>query len=114
MATPPSAVASRRFMLGVLAALPTLPALFAGTNALAQTAPLASWNDGPAKPTIFDFVKATTDRASANYVPLADHIATFDEDGTLWVEHPLYAQAIFALARPRARNGAAASRVEVA
>jgi haloacid dehalogenase-like hydrolase len=99
MTTPPSAVASRRFMLGVLAALPTLPALFGATTAQAQTAPLASWNDGPAKLAILDFVKATTDRASANYVPPADRIATFDQDGTLWVEHPLYTQAIFALDR---------------
>jgi hypothetical protein len=99
MATPPSAVASRRFMLGVLTALPTLPALFGATTAQAQTVLLASWNDGPAKQAILDFVKATTDRASANYVPPEDRIATFDQDGTLWVEHPLYTQAMFALDR---------------
>ena len=94
-----SPIASRRFMLGVLAALPTLPALFATATAQAQTAPLASWNDGPAKQAILDFVKATTDRASPNFVPPEDRIATFDQDGTLWVEHPLYAQALFALDR---------------
>jgi hypothetical protein len=98
---PPSAthLASRRFMLGVIAALPALPALFAPTAAHAQTEPLASWNEGPAKQAILDFVKATTDRASADYVPPEDRIATFDQDGTLWVEHPLYGQAFFALDR---------------
>ena len=98
--SPLVAPASRRFMLGVLAALPTLPALFGVSAAQAQTAtPLASWNDGPAKQAILDFVKATTDRASASFVPPEDRIATFDQDGTLWVEHPLYTQAFFALDR---------------
>jgi phosphoserine phosphatase len=94
-----SAVASRRFMLGVLASMPVLPALLGATTARAQTNPLASWNDGPAKQAILDLVKTTTDRASANYVPPEDRIATFDQDGTLWVEHPLYTQAFFALDR---------------
>jgi hypothetical protein len=94
-----SAVASRRFMLGVLAALPALPALLRPGTAQAQTDPLASWNDGPAKQAILDLVKATTDRASSNHVPPGDRIATFDQDGTLWVEHPLYTQAFFALDR---------------
>jgi phosphoserine phosphatase len=99
MPTPAAAPASRRFMLGVLAALPALPALFAATPAHAQTTPLASWNDGPAKQAILDLVKTTTDRASANYMPPEDRIATFDQDGTLWAEHPLYTQAFFALDR---------------
>ena len=99
MAAPKPFLASRRFMLGVLTALPSLPALFGVTPAQAQTAPLASWNDGPAKQAILDFVKATTDRTSENYVAPEDRIATFDQDGTLWVEHPLYAQAFFALDR---------------
>ena len=87
-------------MLGALAALPTLPALFGAPAANAQAAtPLASWNDGPAKQTILDFVKVTTDRAHPNDVPLEDRIATFDQEGTLWVEHPLYVQAFFALDR---------------
>jgi hypothetical protein len=94
-----SAAASRRFMLGVLATLPVLPTLFGTTTARAQTTPLAAWNDGPAKQAILDFVRATTDRANANYVPPEDRIATFDQDGTLWVEHPLYGQAFFALDR---------------
>jgi phosphoglycolate phosphatase-like HAD superfamily hydrolase len=91
-----STIASRRFMLGVLAALPTL---LGSVTAQAQTTPLASWNDGPAKQAILDFVKETTDRASTSYVPPEERIATFDQDGTLWVEHPLYSQAFFALDR---------------
>jgi phosphoglycolate phosphatase-like HAD superfamily hydrolase len=99
MSTSTTAQASRRFMLGVLAAMPALPTLFAAATALAQNEPLASWKDGPAKQAILDFVKATTDRASPAYVPPEDRIATFDQDGTLWVEHPLYTQAFFALDR---------------
>lgn len=63
--------------------------------------PLASWNDGSAKRMIVDFVSATTTEGSPQFVPPADRIATFDQDGTLWVEHPLYSQAVFALDRIR-------------
>jgi phosphoglycolate phosphatase-like HAD superfamily hydrolase len=68
------------------------------TNARAQD-PLPSWNDGPAKQAILAFVKDTTEKSSPKYVEPADRIATFDQDGTLWTEHPLYGQAAFALAR---------------
>jgi phosphoserine phosphatase len=61
--------------------------------------PLPSWNDGPAKQAIVEFVEAVTTEGAADFVPPADRIATFDQDGTLWVEHPLYAQAMFALDR---------------
>jgi hypothetical protein len=44
-------------------------------------------------------MRATSDRASLNYVPPEDRIATFDQDGTLWAEHPFYTQAMFALDR---------------
>jgi hypothetical protein len=64
--------------------------------------PLASWNDRPAKAAILNFVKAATDASSKNFVPPEDRIATFDQDGTLWVEHPLYTQAMFALDRVHA------------
>jgi phosphoserine phosphatase len=60
---------------------------------------LPSWNDGPAKQAILAFVKDTTEKSSPRYVEPADRIATFDQDGTLWTEHPLYAQAMFALER---------------
>ena len=60
---------------------------------------LRSWNDGPTKKAIVEFVKTTTDKASPNYVPPGERIATFDNDGTLWVEQPMYVQALFALDR---------------
>ena len=53
---------------------------------------------GPAKQAIVDFVRRTTDPASPERVPVDDRIATFDQDGTLWVEHPLYTQVLFSLA----------------
>jgi phosphoglycolate phosphatase-like HAD superfamily hydrolase len=85
-------------MLGALAALSTLPGLL-GTAAQAQVVPLPSWNDGPARQAILDFVRATTDGASPSFVPPGERIATFDQDGTLWVEHPIYTQLIYCLDR---------------
>jgi phosphoglycolate phosphatase-like HAD superfamily hydrolase len=64
--------------------------------------PLPSWNDGAAKQAILDFVAAVTDESSDQFVPVEDRIATFDNDGTLWCEQPLYNQAVFALDRVRA------------
>src|SRR5271165_7478204 len=94
---------SRRLVLGGLAALPTLPALFGATIAQAQTAaadPLPSWNQTPAKVGILEFIKATTgDPSSATFVPPEERIATFDQDGTLWVEHPMYTQVVYCLDR---------------
>ena len=63
--------------------------------------PLPSWNDGPAKQQIIEFVARTTDEASPDFVPEARRIATFDNDGTLWTERPLYPQVLFALDRVR-------------
>ena len=74
-------------------------ALTVHVNANAQSSVLPSWNDGAAKQAIVSFVIKVTDKSGTNYVPPEDRIATFDQDGTLWVEHPLYAQAMFALAR---------------
>jgi phosphoglycolate phosphatase-like HAD superfamily hydrolase len=90
---------NRRLLLGAFAALPVLPGLLGATNAQAQTAPLASWNDGPAKRAILDFVRVTTDRASPDFVPPEERIATFDQDGTLWVEQPVYSQLVYCLDR---------------
>jgi phosphoglycolate phosphatase-like HAD superfamily hydrolase len=70
-----------------------------GGYACAQTSALPSWNDGPSKQAIISFVKQVTDKSGGKYVDPDDRIATFDQDGTLWVEHPLYSQAMFALAR---------------
>ena len=67
------------------------------TQAQAQTDPLPSWNDGPAKQAIVEFVRATTDKASPTFVAPEARIAAFDQDGTTWVEQPMYAQIMFAL-----------------
>jgi phosphoglycolate phosphatase-like HAD superfamily hydrolase len=61
--------------------------------------PLPSWNDGPAKQAIVEFVQATTTQDSPKFVPPAERIATFDQDGTLWVSHPMYAQVMYCLER---------------
>jgi len=61
--------------------------------------PLPSWNEGPAKQAIVDFVGKTTKDGSPDFVPAEERIATFDQDGTLWVEHPMYAQLMFCIDR---------------
>ena len=73
-------------------------ALTTQTLARAQDA-LPSWNDGPAKQAIVDFVRTTTESGGAKFVPPEERIATFDQDGTLWVEHPVYSQLIYCLDR---------------
>jgi phosphoglycolate phosphatase-like HAD superfamily hydrolase len=85
------------WMLRVAVAL--LVVLLGTANGQAQSDPLPSWNSGPAKEAILSFVKDTTEKSSSKYVKPGDRIATFDQDGTLWTEQPLYAQANFALAR---------------
>lgn len=78
-------------------------AVFALTaSALAADEPLASWNDGANKQAIIDFVEAVTTEGSADFVPVPERIATFDNDGTLWVEQPMYTQLAFALDRVKA------------
>lgn len=64
-----------------------------------ETDPLPSWNEGLAKTAIFEFVAAVTDKNSADYVKPEERIATFDNDGTLWVEYPMYSQILFAIDR---------------
>jgi haloacid dehalogenase-like hydrolase len=95
---------SRRLLLSTLAVLPAGSAPLFSVSAQAQTAPpgggLPSWNDGPAKRAIVAFVQATTiDKASPKFVPPEERIATFDQDGTLWVEHPMYTFMTYALER---------------
>jgi len=91
---------------GFIAALVAGALLFApifsfSTLAESQSAtdPLPSWNESKAKQAIIDFVRATTDSSSPNFVPPEKRIATFDQDGTLWVEHPMYTQVIYCLER---------------
>lgn len=63
---------------------------------------LPTWHERPAKKALIEFVRAVTDKTSPNYVPPARRIATFDNDGTLWAEQPLYAQLAFGLDRVKA------------
>ena len=94
---------NRRVLLSALALLPTLSGSLLKTTAQAQTAApggaLASWNDGPAKQAIMDFVRDTTEQGNPKFVQPEDRIATFDQDGTLWVEHPMYSQMMYCLDR---------------
>ncbi len=72
-----------------------------GRGAAAQGDPLPSWNDGPARRRLLDFVARTTTPGHADWVPVPERIATFDNDGTLWCEQPLYVQVQFAVERVR-------------
>ena len=78
-------------------------ALFACQLAAAQqNDPLPSWNDGAAKTAILEFVEKTTREGSPDFVPVPERIATFDNDGTLWAEKPLYFQLFFVLDQVKA------------
>jgi len=94
---------SRRTLVSALAVLPAFSGPLLPVLARAQTAasggPLPSWNDGPSKQAIIDFVRATTDQGSPKLVPPEERITTFDQDGTLWVEHPIYSQVVYCLDR---------------
>jgi hypothetical protein len=76
------------------------PAILAGRVVLAD--PLPSWNEGPARQAIIEFVRRVTDISSPHYVPPEQRIATFDNDGTLWSEQPMYFQAFFTIDRVKA------------
>ena len=84
--------------LGV-ALLAAASVLGMAASAQAQGDPLPSWNDGAAKKAIVEFVKTTTTAGSPKFVPVPERIATFDQDGTLWVEHPMYSQLMYILGR---------------
>jgi phosphoglycolate phosphatase-like HAD superfamily hydrolase len=68
-------------------------------GAQAQPDPLPSWNDGPAKAAIVEFVRATTEASSPQFVATQNRIATFDQDGTLWVEKPMVSQMTYCFDR---------------
>ena len=82
--------------LGVVVCLALLLPLIVARTAHAQTDPLPSWNEGEVKQAIVKFVQAVTSRDSAEYVAPEARIATFDNDGTLWSEQPMYFQGLFA------------------
>jgi haloacid dehalogenase-like hydrolase len=89
---------SRRAFLS--AAMAVFAALAAPLPLSAQDAgPLPSWNEGPAKQAIIDFVGRVTSQGSADFVPEPERIAVFDNDGTLWSEQPVYFQFLFAMAK---------------
>ena len=94
---------NRRGLLTSVALLPAVSGLLLPISAPAQTtesgSALPSWNDGPAKQAILDFVRSTTDPSSPSHVRAEDRIAVFDQDGTLWVEHPMYTQVVYCLER---------------
>jgi phosphoglycolate phosphatase-like HAD superfamily hydrolase len=75
---------------------------FASINAAHAQDPLPSWNDGAAKKSITAFVAKVTKEGAPDFVPPAERIATFDNDGTLWAEQPMYFQFLFALDRVKA------------
>lgn len=77
-------------------------ATVAAVAPIAAAEPLPSWNDGPTKSAIIQFVERVTDKSSPDVVPVEQRIATFDNDGTLWSEQPIYFQLAFALDRVKA------------
>src|SRR5205085_1617767 len=81
-------------MLAIALASPT-------TTTQAQN-PLPSWNDTAPKKAIIAFVEKVTNEGSSDFVPPNERIATFDNDGTLWCEQPMYFQLLFALDRVKA------------
>ena len=76
-------------------------ALALGTLAVAAD-PLPSWNEGEAKRSVVDFVQRVTTDTGADFVPVPERIAVFDNDGTLWAEKPMYVQLAFAFDRVQA------------
>ena len=92
-------VIRRRTVLAAFLAFAAAGFAFTAHPALAQIDPLPSWRDGPAKQSILDFVHVTTDRTGPKFVLPEQRIATFDQDGTLWVEHPMYTQVVYCLER---------------
>ncbi|MBZ9656114.1 HAD family hydrolase [Phyllobacterium lublinensis] len=85
-----------------MAALGIAAVLMAGEAALAQSDPLPAWNDTAPKMAIMDFVRKVTTANSPDFVPEPERIAVFDNDGTLWTEHPIYVQLAFMLDRVKA------------
>ena len=88
----------RRYLLMTI----TLAAALALASLAAPAEPLPSWNEGQTKRAIVDFVKRVTTTGGADFVPLPERIAVFDNDGTLWAEKPMYVQLVFALDRVKA------------
>jgi phosphoserine phosphatase len=86
----------------ILMAAALIGALAFTTVASQAADPLPSWNDGPAKQSIINFVERVTTPGSPDFVPVSERIATFDNDGTLWCEQPIPVQLYFVLDRVKA------------
>jgi hypothetical protein len=100
-----------RFLIDRRAILAALLASAAATTssrgpAAAADDPLPSWNEGRTKQSILSFVAAVTREGAPDFVPVPQRIATFDNDGTLWCEQPMYVQLAFALDRVKALSNA--------
>ena len=92
---------SRRVLLSALAIAPAVIGPLRSTSAQGGDA-LPSWNDGATKTSITDFVVRVTTQGGPDFVPPAERIATFDNDGTLWIEQPMYVQLAFIRDRVKA------------
>lgn len=95
-----SSINRRTILASLLVSAATLSV--SGRSARAQSDPLPSWNEGQPKKAILDFVTAVTKEGGPDFVPAPERIATFDNDGTLWCEQPMYVQLAFALDRVKA------------
>ncbi len=95
---------SRRRLLSMASVLTLISVadLALDRPAFAQTDPLPSWNDGATKTAITTFVNRVTRQGGPDFVPPPERVAVFDNDGTLWSEHPMYVQLAFALDRVKA------------
>ena len=88
-----------RYMFRAVTLTAVVACVVGPSGLCAQSDPLVSWNDGAAKKAIVEFVRATTTQGSSSFVAPEERIATFDQDGTLWVEHPMYTQVMYCLDR---------------
>ncbi|MBR0907191.1 HAD family phosphatase [Bradyrhizobium liaoningense] len=95
-----SSINRRTILASLLVSAATLSV--SSRSARAQSDPLPSWNEGQPKKAILDFVTAVTKEGGPDFVPAPERIATFDNDGTLWCEQPMYVQLAFALDRVKA------------
>lgn len=105
MRTEITAAGMKIFLLllwGVIACTAPTDKTISETTAKQNKDPLPSWNDGASKSAVIDYVEAVTDSSGSDFIPIADRIATFDNDGTLWSEQPAYFQLFFALDRVKA------------
>ncbi len=102
MTTKQSSGVSRRILLSTLALAPALIGPLRPQLARAQSDPLPSWNEGATKQSITNFVARVTTQGGPDFVPPDQRIAIFDNDGTLWIEQPMYVQFAFILDRVKA------------